>query len=289
MLGKLIKYDFKSTSRVLWLMYIALIIVAGLFGFSIRLNSFFYGPEITEDYFVYDYGYESGSSSSFGVENIFQIINVAFFLICILLVQAVFILTMVTIVQRFYKNMLGGEGYLMHTLPVKTVNLIWSKMIVAMIWMALACVAGLIAGFLFSLTSGFLVELIRQYGWADLLEFFGHIFSLNGILTIIYLILAAFAGIARCYVSMAIGNLANKNKFLFAVLAYVAIGIVVSIMTAIVGVNAWNLLNDIWLNWINEDQIFTGVLISGIIGSLVMGTIYFLVTNYLLKNKLNLA
>lgn len=41
--------------------------------------------------------------------------------------MALMIVTIVMVLQRFYKNLLKGEGYLMHTLPVPTWMLVAIK------------------------------------------------------------------------------------------------------------------------------------------------------------------
>ena len=55
-------------------------------------------------------------------------------LIYTLLIMTLMIVTVVMILQRFYKNLLKGEGYLMHTLPVPTWMLVASKTISSLIW-----------------------------------------------------------------------------------------------------------------------------------------------------------
>ena len=47
---------------------------------------------------------------------------------------AVIIVTFIIIIQRFYKNLLCDEGYLMNTLPISTWKNIASKLMVATIW-----------------------------------------------------------------------------------------------------------------------------------------------------------
>ena len=42
--------------------------------------------------------------------------------------------TFILIILRFYKNLMSEEGYLMFTLPVKTSQLINSKLIVSIFW-----------------------------------------------------------------------------------------------------------------------------------------------------------
>jgi hypothetical protein len=43
-------------------------------------------------------------------------------------------MTLIVLIQRFYKNLLGDEGYLMFTLPVQSWSHILSKLAVSMLW-----------------------------------------------------------------------------------------------------------------------------------------------------------
>ena len=55
---------------------------------------------------------------------------------------AVFVGDRGILIQRFYKNLLGDEGYLMFTLPVTVAQHIWSKVIVAV---AICFLSGIVA------------------------------------------------------------------------------------------------------------------------------------------------
>ena len=52
-----------------------------------------------------------------------------------MLCVAIAVITALTIIQRFTRNLLGREGYLMHTLPVTPAQLILSKLISSMVWL----------------------------------------------------------------------------------------------------------------------------------------------------------
>lgn len=121
MLRKLIKYEFKATGRIFFPLYLALIIIA----FIQRL--FF----------------------QFNIENMGSIvINILSLIVPSLfgaIVMAICVVTFVMTIQRFYKNMLGREGYLMFTLPVSVSKLIWSKLIVVMVWIILSVIVGSVA------------------------------------------------------------------------------------------------------------------------------------------------
>ena len=56
--------------------------------------------------------------------NVPHIISIA---LVSMLIAAAFVITLILTIQRFYKNLLTDEGYLMFTLPVSTGRLIWSQ------------------------------------------------------------------------------------------------------------------------------------------------------------------
>ena len=93
MLGKLTKYEFKATARVLLPAYLALLLVTVLGKVLLAV------PPVQEAL--------NGAIAGF------------FVVIYMLMIMGVLFLTFFISVQRFYKNLLGDEGYLMHTLPVK--------------------------------------------------------------------------------------------------------------------------------------------------------------------------
>ena len=111
MLGKLLKYEFKATSRILLPLYGALLI----FAFIVKI---FIGTKL------------DGVNMDFlgGIPAVVSIFTYG------ATMAAVFIVTIFIIIQRFYKNLLGDEGYLMNTLPVSTTSNISSKLISAIIW-----------------------------------------------------------------------------------------------------------------------------------------------------------
>lgn len=113
MLGKLLKYELKSTSRIMGVLYLALLVVVAVVGFVARGTIW----EATQ-----------GNAIAVVISG----------LIYTLLVMALLIITIVMVLQRFYKNLLKEEGYLMHTLPVPTWMLVASKTICSLIWILLS-------------------------------------------------------------------------------------------------------------------------------------------------------
>jgi hypothetical protein len=127
MLGKLLKYELKSTSRMMGVLYLAVLVVAAVVGFIAR------GMIL---------GATQGNAIAVVISG----------LIYGLLIVALMIVTIVMVLQRFYKNLLKGEGYLMHTLPVPTWMLVASKVISSLIWILLSIAVLFVSIFVLVLT-----------------------------------------------------------------------------------------------------------------------------------------
>lgn len=277
MLGKLLKYEFKSTSRVLWFLFAGLIAVALIFGLVLRVNL---NLEDMTPTFIQ-------TSDTLGV--LMSILLTALGLIYMLLIYAILITTTVVIVMRFYKNMLGGEGYLMHTLPVNTSSLILSKLITATVWMLIAVVVVIISSIILGLSSGIITYALKYISWDELMSGIREVFDMLGIRGWTFILIGIISipsSIMMYYTSMALGNLANNHKFLFSVLAYVGINMLISVLlTATSVVGGMNIIEtsnniDLFMN-------FTLWTTAGIQAALAVGG--FFLTNYLLSKKLNLA
>ena len=102
MLKNLLKYEFRATGRTYGGLYLVWLLVALAMGISMR-----------------DEVWDNGSSQ------IWAYLMFAYFAIGV----AIGVVCIVTIIQRFTKNLLGREGYLMHTLPVHPEQLVASKLI----------------------------------------------------------------------------------------------------------------------------------------------------------------
>ena len=191
MLGKLLKYELKSTSRIMGVLYLALLVVAAVVGFVARGTIW----EATQ-----------GNAIAVVISG----------LIYTLLVMALLIITIVMVLQRFYKNLLKEEGYLMHTLPVPTWMLVASKTICSLIWILLSIAVLLASVFVIFLTSmighGFALVDWNAIHLGDVFGLFrqnaGSVFMtiLTGIVQIIRTILLV-------YTAMAIGAQQSVIKY----------------------------------------------------------------------------
>ncbi len=247
MLGKLLKYEFRATARLFLPIYAAIAILAGL---MLLLRA------LPDD--------------AIGVSFMTFMVG----LIYVMAAFGLFVTTVVVLVSRFYKNLLGQEGYLMFTLPVTTGQNILAKLIPAMCWTigsSLLC---------------FLVVILQNFFSGDVPIRIPNGESV-GFILLLLLSLAAF--ILFCYMCMAIGQTFNEHKFLASVGAFIIIQLALQLL-GVVGVFGLFRLGALAELSFSVDQIpGWSVLLGADLAMLAACAVFFLITRWLLDKKLNLA
>jgi len=258
MLKQLIKYEFKATMRTILPFYLGIIILAAL-NYNVFANST-----------IEQYGW----------------FNIATLVVLSFAILGVFLLSTVIIITRFYKNMFGDEGYLTHTLPATTMQLINSKLVVAMTWALGNFLIIVVVAFL--LSGGRIVE-ISQMAINEALHYmpYTNLVELT-ILGGVVILFGLWCSLLNYYAAMSIGQLSPKNKFVYSVLAYLAISWTIGLLTNGVTELVTRLH---WLDWMAKldgltiARITMGVLIFR---SVFLGVLFLWATHYLIKHKLNL-
>ncbi len=175
---KLLKYEWKACARICLPLYAASMLVA-------FINRLLYSEAVPE--------------------LLFGIPAAIMSMLYVVIFAAVFVATAVILVQRFYKSLLGGEGYLMFTLPVSVTQHIFSKAIIAVAMCFLSCLVA------------FLSILLLSHGINPAtFSFFDPAavpYVLEGLL---WLVLCAFAAVLFIYLCIALGHLAKKHRLLMA-------------------------------------------------------------------------
>jgi hypothetical protein len=123
MLGKILKYEFKSTARIFVLFYLALLLVALINALLLPIDA--YNGTTTVG--------TSASPSSGVMQTVYSVIISLTTLAYVVLVIGTMIMTLVISVVRFY-NLLGKEGYLWLTLPTSISSHILGKLICSLAW-----------------------------------------------------------------------------------------------------------------------------------------------------------
>jgi hypothetical protein len=210
---KLIKYEFRSSIGFIGILWAGLLAAGLLMGIT---------NKVTQNLFA-------GEGNQV-IKNLLEAIPL---IIYFALFVAMIVATIIIVVVRFYKGLLGEEGYLMHTLPLKTWQLITAKGIVA----AIVVIAGGIVAVL-SVVTIICINDSRE-AFAVLSEIFKEleaepILILIGFEFIILGIFGVLKSIYQVYASLCIGQLVNRHRILLAVGAYIGINIVLGVIFSIV-------------------------------------------------------
>ena len=289
MIKKLCKYEFRSIGRTLIPIYIAVIAVSIITAISIAMNV---------NYANINY---SSNSVQWAIEmnvpyKLQQVFTFVMSLTYFAVMVALFVLTFVIILQRFYKGLLCDEGYLMFTLPVKPWQLITSKGITAFVISILSGIVSCISIFIMMIGVAedrwtLLAQMFSFKNWSMFFTRLNEVVPMWGIYLfefIILVIVSSLASLYQIYASMAIGHLSKKNRILMSVVAYIAISMILSFVGGIFGVfSVLTIQNSIY--YINAGEVFLhALLIFSIIISIIEFVVFFVITERILSKKLNL-
>jgi hypothetical protein len=285
MLGKLIKYEWKSLFRV------ECVILAVMFAFTIV------GAVILNTPAVYTM-LEEFDSLAGGMQIIFMFsfVSTAIMYIVVLIggVYGSFIYQGV----HFYKTMYSDEGYLSHTLPVSSHELLGSKVIVNSIWTIImtlsAILSAVIIVFSFAHALGYdpsyeqllediseTVEIITSRNMGVVLHWVFYVFAA--------VILSPVATICTLFGALTIGQLAKKMRGILGIIIYFAICFVSNLINSlaqIVGTLMLMQAESLADLGFHIEQFFARD-IKLIIAVLVGVALYF-VSHYIITEKLNL-
>lgn len=269
-MGKLMKYDLRAAMKLFVPLWLGTLVLALINSFSLNLSL---GSALERlNYRV--------------VTTLQNLILMAY----VLAVVALVVVTLVFIVMRFYQSTVKDEAYLTFTLPVSVDAVVGGKALSGLVIFFGSVVVGLLSLLLLgrqallpNLLEG-VVELFRREGTGETL--------LLLLLLILLLLTAGLCSILQIYLSMALGQLAQKRKIAASVLAYVGIGLAVNVLVTWLAVPALFRDNSI-LDWLLSSSL-TGaqsvwLLLGGLcLYNLVFCVIFYIPTRCLLKYQLNL-
>ncbi len=266
MLGRLIKYDMKSISR-LALPLTAIIFVTAVLG-AVALKVTVIAPD---------------NASGFPIAICITCVVAAF-----IAIFAYMVVVWILLLHRFYTNLFTDEGYLTFTLPVKPSTLITSKLITATVWTVISVMsAALCAGIILFFGSG--KEIINSEWLSYISEFIGY---LGANITAVHVIVAVINGLVSTifsflliYLSITLAAvLTRKNKILVAIGVYYGINMIVSIFSTLAELIPTTLLMQ---GSDTAEYMLTSNILTIIIYS-IFSVGAFILCNQLMKRKLNL-
>lgn len=270
MLGKLLKYDLKSMFRTLVLIWAASLILAVINHFTLDGVNF------------------SGTMTFIG-----QVIPMFLYVISML---AMAILTLIFVISRFYNGLLSDEGYLMFTLPVKPWHLITSKGISAVIVIALSILVAIASVTIivpFSNVKWFFEALAKSImKYTDITNW--QLITLYIELFLLFIITLA-KSVYQIYASISLGHLFNKHRKIMAFVMFIAISVILSIITylfsnVIFSIDAYSLPN-IYARYLSQNSAFANmniIIVSMLVLSVIQLIIFHVITERILNKHLNL-
>ena len=286
MLKQLLKYEFKATKSLYFGLYLALALLSVVLGVSFRQ--------------------ENARAHSTSFQNLEVILMVLYLSV----IFAIAVLCFVSTVQRFYKNLLGREGYLMHTLPVTETQLILSKLITSMVWVlcsglvGIVCITGMVS-------IGVLdAEALGTVNWESWKQLWGMLYGELGpefwvaMAWTILINLARLASLILCvYAACMIAHQFKKQTMVAGILAFIGMNIVENQIDKLLGMNDVTLFVGVNYKLVDVSDVsgWTPVMhylttafgqgagyLFCFVFTAAIAAVYFCLTRWLMKNKLNL-
>ncbi len=259
MLGKLMKYEWKSTWKLLVPMNV-LIIAMSLFAYlTIRLDFFDNDSEIV----------------------ILSGITIIMFYILSMFV--VVIGTAIYLIYRFYTSVYGDQGYLLHTLPVDKHHIIISKVLVSVLWLMLSIILIYLSVFLLFSSDEAVLEAVwdTMVDYVESLELDAFASGLTIIMTILAFIFQMLAKVLKVTACISLGQLSSNHKVLTSFAFYYGIYFVQRIFSIMYYVIYYAIDDDLI-------SAYQGSWETSLIAGIVYCAVFYFITWYLMEKKLNL-
>jgi hypothetical protein len=268
MLIKLMKHEFRATGRVMLPLYAVLMLTAVGANLSSR------GLLETKHWF-------------------FNVIGALLVLAFVLAIAGVCVMSVVLMIRRFYLNLLRDEGYVMMTLPVSVHQQVWSKLIVSAVWFAATFAAIFVAMGLMVYDVGFVKLFFDALG--DFFRGFSAYYAVNLAAMTGEFLLLMFVGCCviclQFYAALAVGHSFSGHKMLLSVGFF----FLFLFGGQILSTAALQLLSNLipqGLFMVPENISYVSGIHLGfwvlIVGEILYGAIFYVLTTWFLKKHLNL-
>lgn len=259
MLGKLMKYEWQSTWKLLVPMNLLIVVMTIFACITVRADIF-----------------DTNSSAV-----VFSAVMIIMTYVASMFV--VMVGTAIYLVYRFYTSTYGDQGYLLHTLPVDKHHIIIAKVIVSAAWV-------LLSSFLMYTSVLFLFasegDLFREFfeGMESIVEAAGNsrINLFTVMMTLIALIISMLARVLKVTACISLGQLSPNHKLLTAFAFYFGIYILQQIVNGFYYVFLGYVNRKLSVYYYGRSWEYT------LIAGLLYCVIFYLVTWYMMDKKLNL-
>ena len=209
-------------------------------------------------------------------------------IIYITVIAAVFIMSFVVMIRNYHISMFERNGYLTHTLPISTTQLLAVKIFGGMFWLIASSLVFLLGLFLLALR---MMNFDFQYLMNSMKEVMAIISNGDFLLYMFYLLIAFLETISLIYFAMNLvhSGIIYRYRAVAVILIVIlidyvmqeALHLVMSPFSSMISVNA--LLEFDYFYHVRLD--YTALLLS-IVKSLVLFGLYFFGSHYLLERRL---
>lgn len=266
MLRKLLKHEFRATARIMGPLFLIVLVLALTANLSLRflLNGDQFIPNLLGGLLLFAFG--TGMA-------------------------ALAIMSVVLMVNRFRTNLMGDEGYVMFTLPTSGHQLIWSKIMVSTVWFIITGVVEALACAICAFDLEALRKIFNSHFFSQivlvlrkLVEEYGLNLPVMALELIVLSLLSCAVLCLGFYAAMAVGHSFANHKMALSVLFFFTFQFAIQFAGALIlnAVGFWN-----FDNLVGMDP-FYQMMHTGLACSLIIGTIYYVITVVMLKKRLNL-
>lgn len=227
-------------------------------------------------------------------EYVGPILLLIFGILFVAVIVGMLLMTLILVIRRFWNGLLKEEGYLAFTLPVTVRQLILSKAIVSTLvtvgsWLitALSC---LILSLGISRDMFYSINYLFSVVWDGAVHQIGAYTGVLMVLGVLLMLVLSISGTYRLYVSMSLGQLAEEHRVAGSFVAYIGLGMVLSVI-ANIGAMILSVVMPDYMNMITAENagfFFSLYLLFLLIINVIQLVIFHVITEYVLTNKLNL-
>ena len=266
MLGKLMKYEWKATWKLLLPMN-AFIVLMSILVFIMVQMSFF-------------------DSNNHLVEMTGTVIVLTY----IFSMFVISIGTIIYLIYRFYTSVYGDEGYLLHTLPMDKHHIIIAKALTSAAWVIINSIVIIFSVlFVFSAQSEVMEMIAEGFEYyIDFMKDYNAITGFSVVMTLIASFFSVLARILKIFACASLGQMASNHKLLASFAFYYGIYLVQQLFEMI-------LLAILGLVYKSADyDVFTlfGTVGTGweytLISCIIYCALFYFLTWYRMDKKLNL-
>ncbi len=283
MLAKLIKHEWKSVYKVgsILLIVIFAVTLLGYIGLRTPVMSALFadGNNLTERQSI-----------------LVVFASVSSLMIYVMLLVGAMYGIIIYMGVHFYKTMYTEQGYLTHTLPVKTYQLLGSKVLVSGVWVFLIdvalylSVAVLVIGMLQGVMEGIQADIAWDAFWRELIQGLALMNFETAhflIILILMLLISPFVSVILLFGALTIGQLSGKHKLMMGILVYIGITVANYILNSLVQAilsfrYAASFTDELPLSYMSLTYDIS------LIASCVVGAVICFVSHYIISKKLNL-